>query len=290
MNWLTNFVRPKIKALVSSESDVPENLWLKCKSCEAMIFHRDLENNLNVCPKCDYHMRIGPDERLKLMFDNGQFNRVELPKVKADPLKFKDLKKYTDRLKDARQKTGEEDALVIAEGLIGGQPTVVAAFNFFFMGGSMGMAVGEGLVKAAALAVEKKAAFITVPASGGARMQEGILSLMQLPRSIIAIEQVKRANLPYIVLLTDPTTGGVSASFAMVGDVHVAEKGCMIGFAGARVIENTIREKLPENFQTAEYLEEHGMVDVVVHRKDLKAVLENLLSLLMKPKPKAKAA
>jgi acetyl-CoA carboxylase carboxyl transferase subunit beta len=290
MNWLTNFVRPKIKALVSSESDVPENLWLKCKSCEAMIFHRDLENNLNVCPKCDYHMRIGPEERLKLMFDNGQFNRVELPKVKADPLKFKDLKKYTDRLKEARQKTGEEDALVVAQGLMGGQPTVIAVFNFFFMGGSMGMAVGEGLVRAAELAVEKNAAFITVPASGGARMQEGILSLMQLPRSIIAIERVKRANLPYIVLLTDPTTGGVSASFAMIGDVHVAEKGCMIGFAGARVIENTIREKLPEGFQTAEYLEEHGMVDVVVHRKNLKAVIENLLSLLMKPKPKAKAA
>lgn len=290
MNWLTNFVRPKIKALVSSEADVPENLWLKCNSCEAMIFHRDLETNLNVCPKCDYHMRIPPEERLKLLFDNEQYKLIDLPKVKEDPLKFKDLKKYTDRLKDARQKTKYDDAILVAEGRIGGNPTILAVFNFFFMGGSMGMAVGEGLVAAAELAVSKKAALITVPASGGARMQEGILSLMQLPRSIIAVEKVKRAKLPYFVLLTDPTTGGVSASFAMLGDVHIAEKGCMIGFAGARVIENTIREKLPEGFQTAEYLEEHGMVDIVVHRKDLKANLENLLSLLMQPKPKAKAA
>lgn len=290
MNWLTNFVKPKIKSLVTPSHEVPDNLWLKCNACEAMVFHRDLEKNLNVCPQCGSHHRIGPEERLRLMFDNEKYSTVDIPDVTVDPLKFKDMKKYPDRLKEARQKTGHKDALLIAHGTIGGQNAVVAVFDFNFMGGSMGMAVGDGLLKAADLAIEKRAAFITVPASGGARMQEGILSLMQLPRSVVAVERVKKSGLPYIVLLTDPTTGGVSASFAMLGDIHIAEKGALIGFAGARVIENTIREKLPEGFQKAEYLEKHGMVDIVTDRKQLKSTLESILSLLMHPKKAPTAA
>lgn len=279
MNWLSNFVRPKIRALVQKR-DVPDNLWLKCPNCDAMLFSRDLEANLQVCQHCGHHMRLDAEARLAMLFDDGKYAEHPLPKVLADPLKFKDQKRYSDRLKEAQSKRNRQDALIVADGTIGGQPAVVAAFDFSFMGGSMGMAVGEGIVTAARLAVEKKAAFIAIPASGGARMQEGILSLMQLPRTVVAVEEVKEAGLPYIVLLADPTTGGVTASFAMLGDVHIAEQGAMIGFAGARVIESTIRETLPEGFQRAEYLLEHGMVDIVVHRKDLRDTLARVLALL----------
>ncbi len=244
MSWLTNFVRPKIRALVR-KTDVPENLWDKCPACGQMIFHRELEANLRVCTHCGHHMRIDVKRRLELLFDGGAYERAETPKVEFDPLKFRDRKRYADRLKEAQNKTEEQDAIVVAAGTVGGQRVVVAAFNFDFMGGSMGTAVGEGLVIASNLAVEQQAAFIAIPASGGARMQEGILSLMQMPRSVIAIDRVKEAGLPFVVLLTDPTTGGVTASFAMLGDIHVSEPGAQIGFAGARVIEETIREKLP---------------------------------------------
>jgi acetyl-CoA carboxylase carboxyl transferase subunit beta len=281
MSWLTNFVRPKIRALVK-KPDTPENLWDKCPSCGQMIFHRELEANQRVCPHCGHHLRIGVKRRLELLFDEGQYERAELPKVEADPLKFRDRKRYTDRIKEAQSKAGEPDAIIVASGRIQGIETVVAAFNFDFMGGSMGMAVGEGLIKAADLAVEKGAALIAIPASGGARMQEGILSLMQMPRTVIAVDRVKEAGLPFIVLLTDPTTGGVSASFAMLGDIHVAEPGAVIGFAGQRVIEETIREKLPEGFQRAEYLLDHGIVDLVVPRKEMRDQLARLIGLLTK--------
>ncbi|WP_044561901.1 acetyl-CoA carboxylase, carboxyltransferase subunit beta [Azospirillum sp. B4] len=285
MNWLTNFVRPKIRALVSKK-EVPDNLWHKCPSCGAMIFHRDLEENLHVCQHCGFHMRLDPLQRLKMTLDPG-FQTIELPKPVVDPLKFRDQKRYTDRLKDAQSKTGRQDAIVVAHGRIDGRAAVVAAFDFTFMGGSMGMAVGEGLLAAAKLAVLQQAPLIVVPASGGARMQEGILSLMQMPRTIIAAEMVKEAGLPYLVILTDPTTGGVTASFAMLGDIHIAEPGAQIGFAGARVIESTIRETLPEGFQRSEYLLEHGMVDMVVHRREMKGMLARLIDLLRTPGPGA---
>jgi acetyl-CoA carboxylase carboxyl transferase subunit beta len=232
-------------------------------------------------------LRISVESRLKIMFDDGEYESVDLPDVAFDPLKFKDRKKYADRLKESQAKTGLKDAMTIAKGTIGGQKVVIAAFNFSFMGGSMGSAVGESILKAAEEAVADNAAFITIPASGGARMQEGMLSLMQMPRSIIAVEMVKDAKLPYIVLLTDPTTGGVSASFAMVGDIHLAEPGSTIGFAGRRVIEETVRETLPDDFQTAEYLKEHGIVDMVVDRKDLRETIGQLLGLLMDKERKA---
>jgi acetyl-CoA carboxylase carboxyl transferase subunit beta len=279
MSWLTNFVRPKIRKLVQ-KTDVPENLWDKCPSCGQMIFHRELNANQRVCPHCGHHMRIGVMTRLELLFDEGKFERIETPRVTVDPLKFKDRKRYTDRLKEAQSKTEEQDAIVVASGTMNGAPAVVAAFNFDFMGGSMGMAVGEGLVAAANLAVSRKAGLVAVPASGGARMQEGILSLMQMPRTTIAVDMVKEAGLPYIVLLTDPTTGGVSASFAMLGDIQIAEPGAQIGFAGARVIEETIREKLPEGFQRAEYLLDHGIIDMVVPRKELREQIGRVISLL----------
>ncbi len=279
MNWLTNLIRPKIRSIVG-QKDVPDNLWQKCPSCEGMLFHRDLAENMNVCNHCGHHLKISVAERLHLLFD-GPYKRVDVPSVPQDPLKFKDKKKYTDRLKDAQVKTGEKDAIIVAEGEIGGMPVVVAAFNFDFMGGSMGAAVGEGIVRAAETAVARNAALLAIPASGGARMQEGMISLIQLPRSVIAVRMVKDSGLPYIVLLTDPTTGGVSASFAMLGDIHIAEPGCMIGFAGKRVIEETIREQLPPGFQTAEYLKDHGMVDIVVSRKELKGTLSRILNLLM---------
>jgi len=283
MNWIRNFVKPKLKALVGR--NVPENLWDKCPSCEQMIFHRELKESLFVCPHCDHHMRLSAGERLSLLFEDGKFERIPLPETVRDPLKFKDLKKYTDRLKQARSKTKEEDALVIGLGKIGRMPVVCAAFDFRFMGGSMGLAVGEGLVKAAQLAITNKTPFLVIPASGGARMQEGILSLMQMARTTAMINQLKEAGLPYIVLLTDPTTGGVTASFAMLGDIAISEPKAMICFAGRRVIEQTIKQQLPDDFQTAEYLLEHGMIDMVVQRKDLKKKISNILSLLMKPQP-----
>ena len=285
MNWLTNFVRPKLRALV--KRDTPDNLWHKCPGCGQMIFHRDLEANLHVCDKCGHHLRLPVLKRLGMLFDDGAFTRIELPKVPLDPLRFRDRRRYTERLKEAQAETEEQDALVVAHGTIGKQPAVIAAFNFDFMAGSMATAVGEAFLAAARLAKLQQAALVAIPASGGARMHEGILSLMQMARTVLAVEEVKSAGLPYIVILTDPTTGGVTASFAMLGDVHMAEPGSLIGFAGQRVIQDTIREKLPEGFQRAEYLYEHGMVDMVVPRAELKAALARILGLLMQPRPSA---
>jgi acetyl-CoA carboxylase carboxyl transferase subunit beta len=285
MNWLKNIVRPKLKQLVGGQKEIPDNLWYKCPSCEEMIFHRDLEKNFRVCSHCGHHLRLGSSERLKMLFDNGEFQSIDLPEASADPLKFRDRRKYTDRLKEAQVKTGLKDALTVAHGRMGGLNVVIAALDFSFMGGSMGVGVGEGLVTAARLAVVQNAPLIVVPSSGGARMQEGILSLMQMARTTIAVEEVKDAGLPYIVVLTDPTTGGVSASFAMLGDVALAETGAVIGFAGARVIEQTIREKLPEGFQRAEYLLDHGMIDMVVRRQDLRDTLIRVIDLLTNTGP-----
>ncbi len=285
MSWLTNFVLPKIRAAVRKK-DVPDNLWTKCPGCEQMLFHRELAANLEVCRSCGHHLRIGAARRLQILFDDGAATRIELPKTIVDPLRFRDRRRYADRLKEAQAAHGPgSDAVAVAHGRIGGHPAVVAAFEFGFMGGSMGLAAGEALLAAAKLAVLQEAALIVVPASGGARMQEGVLSLMQMPRTIIAADMVKEAGLPYIVLLTDPTTGGVSASFAMVGDITLAEPGAVIGFAGARVIEETIHEKLPAGFQRAEYLLDHGMVDMVVPRGELRATIGRLLGLLRDPRP-----
>ena len=285
MNWLTNFVLPKIRAVVTKK-DVPDNLWHKCPNCGQMLFHRELEANLFVCGSCGHHLRLTAERRLAMMFDYGRYHRIELPRPIVDPLKFRDRKRYTDRLKEAQAKNGAaRDALMVAHGAIGGVAAVVAAFDFNFMGGSMGIAVGDGLLAAARLAVLQEAALIVVPASGGARMQEGILSLMQMSRTTLAVEMVKEAGLPYLVLLSDPTTGGVSASFAMLGDITLAEPGAVIGFAGARVIEETIREKLPEGFQRAEYLLEHGMVDMVVPRRELRDTIARIIDLLRRREP-----
>lgn len=282
MSWLSDFVRPKIQALINKK-EVPENLWDKCPACEKMIFKKDLEKQLHVCPHCEHHMRITAAKRLQLLFDNQTYDLMPIPPVNVDPLKFKDRKKYSDRLKESKgDGTKSQEAIQVAEGEIEGVKSVVAAFDFTFIGGSMGMYVGEGIVKAAEQAVQTKSPLIVVPASGGARMQEGILSLMQMARTTVAVNMMKAARLPYIVILTDPTTGGVSASFAMLGDIHIAEPKATIGFTGARVIEQTLRQKLPEGFQTAEYLLEHGMVDMVVHRKELKKTLGRILKLLLK--------
>jgi acetyl-CoA carboxylase carboxyl transferase subunit beta len=287
MNWLKNFVRPKLKKLVGGGKDIPENLWNKCPECSQMIFHRDMEKNLHVCQHCGFHMRLTAKRRLDMLFDNAEYQTAPSGETIDDPLKFRDRRKYNDRLKDARDKTGADDALMVAHGTMGGLGVVIAAFDFNFMGGSMGVAVGEGLVTAARLAVAQDAPLIVVPSSGGARMQEGILSLMQMTRTTIAVEEVRDAGLPYIVVLADPTTGGVSASFAMLGDIAIAEPGAVIGFAGARVIEQTIRETLPDGFQRSEYLYEHGMVDMVVHRMDLRDTLGRVLSLLRNRAPAA---
>ena len=287
MSWLTNFVLPKIRAAVGRKG-VPDNLWHKCPNCEQMLYYRELEANLHVCRNCGHHIRIGAPLRLKMLFDDGSSTQIELPKTIVDPLKFRDRRRYTERLREGQAAFGTgSDAVVVAHGRIGGIAAVVAAFEFGFMGGSMGIAAGEALLAAAKLAVLQEAALIVVPASGGARMQEGVLSLMQMPRTIIAAEMVREAGLPYIVVLTDPTTGGVSASFAMVGDIMLAEPGAVIGFAGARVIEETIREKLPEGFQRAEYLFQHGMIDQVVPRGELRATLGRILGLLRDRQPHA---
>jgi acetyl-CoA carboxylase carboxyl transferase subunit beta len=283
MSWLTEYVRPRIRTLLG-QREVPENLWSQCPACQQMIFTKELDRNLKVCTHCGHHMRAAAVERLDWTFDDGKYTRIELPKVPADPLGFRDSKKYVDRLKEARAKTGLEDALVVAHGTIAGHRAVVAAMEFDFMGGSMGAAVGEGLVAAAKLAVLQDAPLIVFTASGGARMQEGTVSLMQMPRSTIAALMLKEAGLPYLVVLTDPTTGGVTASFAMLGDIHIAEPGALIGFAGARVIEQTVRETLPEGFQRAEYLHEHGIVDMVVKRTDMRDALARLIGLL-RPAP-----
>ncbi|MEM6490503.1 MAG: acetyl-CoA carboxylase, carboxyltransferase subunit beta [Pseudomonadota bacterium] len=282
MNWISDYVRPKIRALVGS-TDVPDNLWTKCPNCGAMLFHRDLERSQRVCGSCDHHLRVDVVERLAQLFDEGQYTLREPPGAPVDPLKFRDTKRYVDRLKDAQAKTKRKEAMLAAEGRIGGSPAVIAAFDFSYLGGSMGVGVGEVFLDAAARAVETRSGLILIAASGGARMQEGALSLMQMPRTVIAVQQLREAGLPYIVVLTDPTTGGVSASLAMLGDVTVAEPGALIGFAGQRVIEETIREELPEGFQRAEYLADHGMVDVVAPRHELPATLARLLDLMTTP-------
>lgn len=282
MNWLTNLVRPKIKALVGAADD-GETRWAKCPACGQMIYRKELIEARHVCPNCNHHMRLPAKERLNLLFDDGVYEKATLGRAAVDPLKFRDIRRYTERLKESQTRTGESDAILVASGTIAGVPAVIAVFDFAFMGGSMGMAVGDGLLTAARLAVAKKCPLITVPASGGARMQEGILSLMQLPRTVIAVQMVKEAGLPYIVLLTDPTTGGVSASFAMLGDIAIAEPGAVIGFAGSRVIEETIRETLPDGFQRAEYLRDHGMVDMVIKRSELRETLGRVLGMMMQP-------
>lgn len=286
MSWIANFVRPKLREWVGGRKDVPDNLWHKCPGCGQMIFHRDLAKNLHVCQHCGHHMRLGAHHRLEMLFDDSAFEQINVPRAVADPLKFRDIKKYSDRLKESQTKTKMTDAIVVGKGKVGGQTTVMAAFDFSFMGGSMGIAVGEGVVTAARAAIEAKAPLVVLTSSGGARMQEGIHSLMQLARTTIAVEEVRDAGLPYIVILCDPTTGGVSASLAMLGDIHIAEPGAVIGFAGQRVIEQTIRETLPEGFQRAEYLYEHGMVDMVVPRAELRDALARVIDLLMAATPK----
>jgi acetyl-CoA carboxylase carboxyl transferase subunit beta len=282
MNWISEWALPKIKTLFGAPREVPENLWHKCPACEQMIFHRDLERNLHVCTHCGHHMRISAARRLECTFDAG-FSRIELPKVPADPLRFRDQRRYADRLREAQVKAAMDDAVAVAHGTIEGQRAVVAAFEFAFMGGSMGAGVGEAIVTAARLAVLQDAPLIVFTASGGARMQEGAVSLMQMPRTVIATRLVKEAGLPFIVVMCDPTTGGVTASFAMLGDIHIAEPGAMIGFAGARVIEQTVREKLPEGFQRAEYLLEHGILDMVVKRGEMRETLARVIGLLRAP-------
>jgi acetyl-CoA carboxylase carboxyl transferase subunit beta len=281
MNWIANVVPPKIKDFFSRR-ETPENLWIKCPETGQMVFHKDLEQNNFVIPGSNYHMRMTATQRLALIFDDGDWEDIPLPDVALDPLKFRDEKRYTDRLRDARTKTGLNDAVKLGAGVMDGIPVVAAVQDFDFMGGSLGMAAGEAVVKGLMTAAERGAPFIMFAASGGARMQEGILSLMQLPRTTVAVQRLREARKPYIVVLTNPTTGGVTASYAMLGDVQIAEPGALIGFAGPRVIEQTIREKLPEGFQRSEYLKEHGMVDLVVHRNELKPVLANLCRLLTK--------
>lgn len=282
MNWLTNYVRPKIRAVLEQKKETPDNLWHKCKGCGQLLYQKDFLAAQSICHHCDFHDRIGPEIRFQHLFNEGEYALIDLPKSNDDPLKFKDQKKYTDRLKAARNKIKTEDAISVAFGQLGNINAVVAVQNFLFMGGSMGMAVGDGIIAAARHAVDKKAPLILFTAAGGARMQEGILSLMQMPRTTVAVEMVKDAGLPYIVVLTDPTTGGVTASYAMLGDVHIAEPNALICFAGPRVIKDTIREELPEGFQRSEYLFEHGMVDMIVHRNDMRSKLVQLLGLLMK--------
>ncbi|MDR7033525.1 acetyl-CoA carboxylase, carboxyltransferase subunit beta [Mesorhizobium sp. BE184] len=281
MNWITNYVRPKINSMLGRR-DMPENLWIKDPESGEMVFHKDLESNQFVIPASGHHMKISAKERLRFFFDDGKYEQLENPKVVLDPLKFRDEKRYTDRLKDAKAKTNLEDAIVNGAGTIEGLPIIATVQDFAFMGGSLGMAAGEAIVHGFDTALKRKRPLVLFAASGGARMQEGILSLMQLPRTTVGVDRLKEAGLPYIVVLTNPTTGGVTASYAMLGDVHIAEPGALIGFAGPRVIEQTIREKLPEGFQRSEYLMEHGMIDMVVSRLEMKKTVANLLKLLMK--------
>ena len=283
MNWLTNRVLPKFNVF-GRKKDSPENLWDKCPACGQMVFHGELEQAARVCTHCDFHMRIGPEKRFEILFDDAKYQTIELPEVVADPLKFRDAKRYTEVLKDYRGKTGARDAVAVAVGTMAGSNIVIAAQNFAFMGGSVGRAAGEAIVVAADRALADDAALIAISASGGMRMQEGILSLMQMPRTTIAVQRLKEAGLPFIVVLTDPTTGGVTASFAMLGDVTIAEPGALIGFAGPRVIEQTIREQLPDGFQRAEFLLDHGMLDMVVHRHRLRDTLIRVVDLLRNPR------
>jgi acetyl-CoA carboxylase carboxyl transferase subunit beta len=286
MNWISNVVRPKIRGLLNRR-ETPENLWIKCPETGQLVFFKDVEANQFVIPGSNYHMRMAATARLKSMFDGETWLDVGVPEVPADPLKFRDQRRYADRLKDARTKTGMNDAIKLGFGRLEGIPVVIGVQDFDFMGGSLGMAAGEAIIKGLETAVERGTPFILFAASGGARMQEGILSLMQMPRTTVAVEMLREANKPYIVVLTNPTTGGVTASYAMLGDVHIAEPGALIGFAGPRVIEQTIREKLPPGFQRAEYLKEHGMVDMVVHRHEMRATLARICRLLTKFSPNA---
>jgi len=288
MNWLSKLTPPGVKKIFTKR-DTPDNLWVKCPKSGEMVFHADLEAALHVTP-AGHHMRIGPEYRLAYTFDDGKYETLETPKAATDPLKFKDDRKYTERLKTARAKTGMEDAVTIAVGHIEGIETLVLVQNFAFMGGSLGMAAGDAFITACEQAVARGLPMVAFTAAGGARMQEGALSLMQLPRTTIGVQELREAGLPYIVVLTDPTTGGVTASYAMIGDVHLAEPDALICFAGPRVIEQTIREKLPEGFQRSEYLQAKGMIDQVVHRKDMRTALGKILSVLMDKKrtlPKA---
>ena len=283
MNWIASWVRPRIRALVKKGGkEVPDNLWEKCPACGSMIFHRDLGSVLRVCPHCQHHMRMAADDRLAMLFDDKSYRSIESEHaLTEDPLRFKDRERYSERLKRARSITSLRDALLAGFGQIRGQPAVVAALDFRFLGGSMGAEVGETLLAAAEVAIRERAGLVLVTSSGGARMQEGIVSLMQMPRTVLALEQVREVGLPIVIVLADPTTGGVTASFGMLGDIHIAEPGAMIGFAGQRVIEETIRESLPSNFQRAEYLLDHGMIDMVVPRAELASTLGRVLSLLL---------
>ena len=281
MNWITSYVRPRLGFLNRGQRETPENLWLKDPASGEMVFRSDLEENQYVVPGSGYHMKMPAEERLKRFLDAG-YEMIETPDVVQDPLKFRDEKRYSDKLRENRQKTGRRDAVLVAAGAIEGVDAIVTVQDFAFMGGSLGMAAGEAILKGFQEAVERERPLVLFAASGGARMQEGVLSLMQLPRTTVGVEMMREAGLPYIVVLTNPTTGGVTASYAMLGDVHIAEPGATIGFAGARVIEQTIREKLPEGFQTAEYLREHGMVDMVVDRRELRTTIARLLRLLLK--------
>ena len=284
MNWITNYVRPRINSIFSRR-ETPENLWQKCDECGTMLFHRELSDNLNVCTNCGHHMAITARARFESLFDGGIFAEVAVPEPIADPLHFRDQKKYPDRMKAAQKATGEKEAMLVATGDMGRTPIVAAAQDFSFMGGSMGMYVGNAIIAAAEEAVKLKRPLILFSAAGGARMQEGILSLMQMPRTTVAVQMLKEAGLPYIVVLTHPTTGGVTASYAMLGDVHIAEPNALICFAGPRVIEQTIREKLPEGFQRAEYLLDHGMLDRVTPRTKLRDELINITRMLMRLPP-----
>lgn len=278
MNWIANVVPPRVRSLLRRET--PENLWVKCPESGELVFHKDLEANLFVVPGSGYHMRLAPKARLDHLFDEGVYEELPTPEVPLDPLKFRDVKRYTDRLKEYRLKTGHQDAVKLTFGKLEGMNVVVAVQDFGFLGGSLGMAAGEAIITGMTTAIERRTPFIIFTASGGARMQEGIFSLMQMPRTTIAVQRLREARLPYIVVMTNPTTGGVTASYAMLGDVHIAEPGAVIGFAGARVIEQTIRERLPEGFQRSEYLEAHGMVDMVVKRQDMRPTLARLCALL----------
>ena len=276
MNWLTNFVKPKLSSLVKRRS-VPEKLWNNCVSCGNMIHHKDLKENLFVCINCNYHFRMSAEDRIKLFFEKENYTEINPDNISDDPLKFTDKKKYKDRLKEYRKKTNRDDAFILIKGKIKDKEVITGIMNFEFMGGSMGRAVGGAIVKGAKIAIEEKLPYVIVTSSGGARMQEGIVSLMQMPRTIAAVDLLNENKIPYIVILTEPTTGGVTASFAMLGDITIAEKGATIGFAGKRVIQDTIREELPIDFQKAEYLKDHGMVDIVSHRKDLKETLYKVI-------------
>ena len=279
MNWIKETVLPKIKAFVNIK-EPEKTLWIKCKSCTQMIFHKEYSENFNVCKNCGFHGALSSSERMNFLFDPKTIEKIDLSISQLDPLNFKDKKKYTDRIRDAKKSTNLDDALRVNFGYINNIPLVIACFDFTFMAGSMGRSVGSGLVLASEEAIKRKCALLVIPSSGGARMQEGILSLMQMPRTIIAINNVKDANLPYLVLLSNPTTGGVTASFAMLGDIHIAEPGAVIGFAGRRVIQETVKESLPDDFQTAEYLKKHGMIDLVLPRSEQKLKITNLLKSL----------